>query len=138
MKRIILALAMLPIVAACTQGAARSEPELGVREARDLAKEIEGKVAGAPQSCISSLDSSKLRVLGDNVVVYRVNKDLVYRGTLEGACRGLAMGDALVMNRPTATQYCRGDIARSVNFPSGMTTGSCAFGDFVPYRTPGK
>ena len=136
MKRIILALGLLGL-AACTQGAP-AEPQLGVREAKDLDRLLAGKVAGEPVSCISSYDSSKLQVLGDNILVYRVNKDLIYRNNLQGACRGLAQGDTLVMNRTISSQYCRGDIARSVNLPSGSMSGSCALGDFIPYKTAGK
>lgn len=137
MRTIIPVLALLPL-AACAQATQTAEPDLGVREARDLAKVLEGKVPGEPVSCISSYDANNLRVLGDNTLVYRANKDLVYRNTLQGACRGLAQGDTLVMNRTSASQYCRGDIARVVHLPSGMMSGSCALGDFVPYRTAGK
>lgn len=135
MKTIFLALLLLP-VAACTQTTA-TEPKLGEREAADLAKVLEGKVPGEPVSCISAFRNSNLRALGDNTLIYPVNKDLVYRNTLSGPCNGLSMGDSLVMVR-TSTQYCRGDLARVVNLQSRTQSGSCALGDFVPYRTPGK
>jgi len=136
MKTMFLALMLLPL-AACAQSTTASEPRLSEREARDLARALDGKVPGEPVSCITSQRSSDLRALGDNTLIYRVNKDLVYRNTLNGACRGLSMGDTLVLRRVTS-QYCRGDIATVVNLPSGSQTGSCALGDFVPYRTPGK
>ena len=136
MKTIILALG-LAALAGCTQGPP-AEPQLGVREAKRLDKLLAGKVAGEPVSCISSFDSSRLEVLGDNTLAYRANKNLVYRNTLQGACRGLAQGDTLVMNRLISSQYCRGDIAHVVNLPSGAMSGSCALGDFVPYKTAGK
>jgi hypothetical protein len=98
---------------------------------------LEGKVPGEPVSCISTFRNSDLRALGDNTLIYRVNKDLVYRNTLSGPCNGLSMGDTLVMVR-TSTQYCRGDLARVVNLQSNTQSGSCALGDFVPYKTPGK
>jgi len=136
MKTIILALG-LATLAACTQGAP-AEPQLGVREAKALDRLLAGKVAGTPVSCISSFDGSRLQVLGDNTLVYKASKTLVYRNTLQGACRGLAQGDTLVMNRLISSQYCRGDIAHVVNLPSGAMSGSCALGDFVPYKTAGK
>lgn len=135
MKMMFLALTLLPL-AACTQTTA-GEPRLSDREARDLARALDGKVPGEPQSCITSYRGSDLRALGDNTLIYKVNKDLVYRNTLNGPCSGLSMGDTLVLRRVTS-QYCRGDIATVVNLPSGTQTGSCALGDFVPYRTPGK
>ena len=137
MKTMFLALMLLPL-AACVQSTG-AEPQLGAREAQDLARALDGKVPGEPVACVSSTRSNDLRALGDNTLIYPINKDLVYRNTLEGACNGLSMGDTLVMRRRGNTsQYCRGDIATVVNFPSGMQTGSCALGDFVPYRTPGK
>jgi hypothetical protein len=36
------------------------------------------------------------------------------------------------------SQYCRGDQAQSADLQSGMLTGSCALGDFTPYRAPPK
>lgn len=137
MIRTILALALLPLVAACTAGPL-PEPTLGVREARDLEKALAGKVAGEPVACIASYNGSNLRALGDNILVYRVNKDLVYRNNLLGACRGLAIGDTLVLNRTISSQYCRGDMAHVVNLQTGSMSGACALGDFIPYRTAAK
>lgn len=137
MKTFIPCLALLPLAACAAQGPA-PEPRLTERETRELARLIEGKVPGEPVSCVTSYDSSKLRSIGDNTLVYVANKDLVYLNRLAGACNGIARGDALVMNRTSASQYCRGDIARVISVPSGTMTGSCALGDFVPYKTPGK
>jgi len=133
MKAIILALGLLPL-AACTKGPL-PPPELGVREAAQVEKALAGKVAGEPVSCVSAFNPNNLRVAGDNTLLYRVNKDLTYRNTLEGGCQGLSQGSALVMNRMNASQYCRGDIARAVDVQTRMTTGACALGDFVPYTT---
>lgn len=135
MRTMFLALTLLPL-AGCNQ-TPPPEPKLSEREARDLAKALDGKVAGEPVSCISAFDGTRLRALGDNTLIYRVNKDLVYRNTLQGACSGLSMGDTMVLQRSTS-QYCRGDIARVVNLQTGMLSGSCALGDFVPYKTAGK
>lgn len=137
MNKLILSLALLPL-AACTTSTTDRPPQFSAREEKELARVLTDKVPGEPVSCISSFNSSELRALGDNTLVYRVNKDLVYRNTLQGGCNGLSRGDTLVMNRTSSSQYCRGDIARVVNLMSGTMTGSCTLGDFVPYRTPGK
>jgi hypothetical protein len=79
-----------------------------------------------------------LRVLGDNVLVYRASRNLVYRNDLEGRCNGLSRGDVLVLTRTISSQYCRGDMAHVVDLQSGVMTGVCSLGRFVPYRTPGK
>ena len=137
MHKLILTLALLPL-SACTTSNLDAPPQFSAREEKELARLLENKVPGEPVTCISSFKSSDLRALGDNTLVYRASKDLVYRNTLQGGCSGLSRGDTLVMNRTSASQYCRGDIARVVNLMSGAMTGSCALGDFIPYRTSGK
>ncbi len=136
MKTIILAVGLVAL-AACTQGPP-VEQKLGVREAQKLDKLLAGKVPGEPVRCIASYNASQLQVLGDNILVYRASKNLIYRNNLEGSCHGLAQGDTLVMNRVIASQYCRGDIARVVDLQNNITRGSCSLGDFIPYRTAEK
>ncbi|MCW2382591.1 MULTISPECIES: DUF6491 family protein [unclassified Sphingobium] len=137
MNRLCLSLAVLPLAACATAGPA-PEPRLSERETQELERLLERKTAGEPVSCVTSFDSSRLRSIGDNTLVYVVSKDQVYLNRLQGSCTGISRGDTLVMNRMSSSQYCRGDIARVVNLPSGAMTGSCALGDFIPYRTPGK
>lgn len=136
MKMVLLAALVLPL-AACAQSG-NTETQLGTREAEELARAIEGRVAGDPVSCVPADRGSDLRAIGDNTLLYRYSRDVVYVNNLQGACHGLAQGDTLVLNR-TTSQYCRGDIARVVNLPSGMPSGSCSLGDFTPYRrAPGN
>jgi len=137
MNKFILSLAVLPL-AACAANDAAPGSRLSERETREMERLLEGKTAGEPTRCVASFDSSRLRALGDNLLVYEANKDLVYLNRLDGSCQGITRGDTLVMNRTIASQYCRGDIARVVNIPTGATTGSCALGDFVPYRAAGQ
>ena len=137
MIRTILATALLALAAGCTQGP-QPEPTLGLREAVALEKALAGKVAGEPVACIAAYNSSELRALGDNVLVYRANKNLIYRNNLVGSCNGLARGDILVLTRTIPSQYCRGDMAQVVDAQIGMMRGACSLGSFVPYRTAGK
>jgi hypothetical protein len=66
-------------------------------------------------------------------LIYRVSNKLVYVNQTTGGCQGVARGDALV-TRQFQTRLCRGDIAQTVSLPPGIPTGSCALGDFTPYR----
>lgn len=117
---------------------AASADTVADRQARALAKALEGKVPGKPQACVTmNLGSEGPHAVTDSVLIYRVNRDLVYRNDLSNACTGISRGQTLLL-KPTNNQYCRGDIAHSVDLTIGMNTGSCALGDFVPYRTPGK
>jgi len=132
MKQMMPAL-MLLTLAACAAGP-EPQAQLDPREAKEIAKALEGKVAGKPVSCVSLLNGSNLHPAGDHTLLYRVNRTLTYRNDLNGACHGLRNGDTLVM-QVYGNQYCRGDIAHAVDLTSGIRGGSCILGDFVPYTT---
>lgn len=123
---------MLLALAGCATGKAPPQAALSAKEQAELTKVLDGKVAGKPQTCVSAVNGRNLRAIGDTTLVYQVSKNLVYKNDLLGRCSGLSWGDTLVLNLQT-NQYCRGDIARVVNLQSGMLSGSCALGDFVPY-----
>ncbi len=71
--------------------------------------------------------------ISDSVILYKVSNKLVYKNDLIGSCNGLKYGDTLVI-QTFGSQYCRGDIARTVDLPVGIQSGACALGDFTPYR----
>ena len=80
---------------------------------------------------------ASLTAISESVLLYRVSGRLIYRNDLIGGCTGLGRGDTLII-KPTGSQYCRGDIARSADLAIGSITGGCALGSFTPYRTPGR
>jgi hypothetical protein len=125
-----------PLMLAGCSGSYTPAP-LTPRQMTELDKALEGKVRGEKVSCINQLPRTDMRVISESVILYRVSKNLVYRNDLIGRCPGLTRGDALVV-RTFGSQYCRGDIAQSANLTIGTLTGSCALGDFTPYRTPGR
>ncbi|SEL96953.1 hypothetical protein SAMN05216382_3012 [Sphingomonas palmae] len=109
--------------------AKRDTPELAYQ------KLIAGKVAGKPQSCIDTrFRQAQLSAYGDKLI-YRVSDKLVYVSQTTGGCERVAQGDALV-TRQYQTRTCSGDIATTVQPVPGITTGSCALGDFTPYTKP--
>ena len=143
MRMRTLPLLMLPALllpamtlGACTQTQAEVERaqvrEVGVQE--KLAKELAGLVPGKPETCISQFPQKQSSGYGATIL-YRVNSGLVYRSDTVGGCEGIARGDILVTRTPSG-QLCRGDIAQTFDQASRFPTGSCSFGDFVPYRKP--
>ena len=42
----------------------------------------------------------------------------------------------VLVTRTSGTGLCSGDIARVVDVSNGITVGSCALGEFVPYTGP--
>lgn len=134
MKATIPAL-LLAAVAVSASAKAPEPVKLDPDEAKALAKALDGKGAGKPVDCVSSIMGDRLRAVGDHTLIYKVNKQLTYRNDLVGTCHGLSFGDTLVL-KVFGSQYCRGDIARVVNLTNGTLTGSCSLGDFVPYSAP--
>ncbi|WP_176592481.1 hypothetical protein [Sphingobium sp. EM0848] len=112
-------------------------PRLTEKQTGELEKALAGKVAGEKTSCVNRESQANLTAISSSVLLYRVSGRLVYRNDLIGSCPGLTRGDTLII-KSWGSQYCRGDIATSADLPTGMVTGSCALGDFTPYRTPGK
>lgn len=94
---------------------------------------LDGKTAGAPVSCLPT-HGTPSSVASDGALVFRVNAKLAYRNDMNG-CR-VRDDDILITNLYGNPRLCRGDIARLVDRASRLHSGSCAFGEFVPYRTP--
>jgi hypothetical protein len=137
LRKSIIAFMLVGIASSAT-AAERKPTSLSDRQARDLAKALDGKVPGKPATCVSRmLSTNGLSAVTDGILLYRVNRDLVYRNDLNGSCIGISRGNTLVL-KPTNNQYCRGDIAYSVDMSTGMRGASCVLGDFVPYRTAEK
>lgn len=130
--------ALLALAALSGTAAAAPRPSLAERQDAALAKALDGKTPGKPQSCVSlAYRSDALRAVKDDVLLYRIDKTLTYRNDLSNACTGISRGSTLVL-RPMGSQYCRGDIAYSVDLTTGMRGASCVLGDFVPYRSERK
>ena len=123
------------MLAACAGGS--EPPRLTEKQAARLEAALKGKVAGEPVSCVSRYPGASLTAVSESVLLYRVSGRLIYRNDLIGSCTGLGRGDTLII-KPTGSQYCRGDIARSADLVTGSVTGGCALGSFTPYRTPGR
>lgn len=131
-----IAALLLPLLTLAGCASAPAEPpRLTEKQAEKLARELDGRVPGEKVACITRFGGSDMTVISDQVLLYRVSSRLIYKNELSGRCSGLSRGDTLITHSSTG-QLCRGDIARVAHLPSGMTTGSCALGDFIPYRKP--
>ncbi|WP_088184133.1 hypothetical protein [Sphingobium sp. Z007] len=125
---------MAPLLLAACTGSYEPTP-LTDKQAAKLDKALAGKVAGEKVSCINREPQSNLTVISNNVLLYRVSRKLVYKNELIGSCSGLTYGDTMIV-RSYGSQMCRGDFTTTANLQTGITTGACALGDFIPYRTP--
>ena len=120
----LIPLVMLGFTAGCTARA--PEPIQGP------SPELAGRTVGAAQRCISIEPSSGMRVAeGDRHTLLNGSGRLIYSNSLGPQC-SFGWNDILVFE-PLGTQYCRGDIIRSVDRSSGIPGPSCVLGDFVPH-----
>ena len=121
--------------AVLTAGCMAQEPvELSERTQTKLAKELAGRVAGPPQSCVNYRDLRGNRSAGDGAIVFDTrDRDLIYVNRPPGGCPELGLSRALVTRSPTS-QLCAGHIADVVDVSSNTSWGGCSLGEFTPYR----
>lgn len=131
----ILIFGLLPLLASCGVNAGEQSVRSERAQTR-LTKALEGKVAGAPQRCLPRFSRNDQRIIDRNTILY-ANGRTVYRNDPIGGCGGLDPGRTIVTTSIGGSgELCQGDIIRVVDQVSGGIVGSCAFSDFIPYRTP--
>lgn len=100
-----------------------------------LDKALAGLVPGRPQACLYQDRAGYQTQRFGDTILYKRSRNEVYRVDTGGGCFGLSRGDAIVTETRSG-QLCRGDIVRTVDLTSRIQSGSCSFGDFVPYKRP--
>jgi hypothetical protein len=134
-KNLSLLLATPLLLAGCMVGDADSSPApIAEKDAKLLAKELKGKVAGKPQSCISRFGNDNIIRISDDMLLFRESGRLVYQNKLRGRCPGLARDDDVIVTESFGGQTCSGDIIRLVDRFSGIPGPVCGLGEFIPYR----
>lgn len=132
------ALAIAATLGGCAQMGARqaNAEELTPRQLALLERNLGGKVAGEPVSCLSSVRTNDVIRVSDTILLYRVSGNLVYKNELNPGCPGLGRSNDIMVSEIRGPGPCRGDIIHLTDHTSGIRGPSCALGDFVPYRTP--
>jgi Family of unknown function (DUF6491) len=132
--RVIALLLAGGLLASCT-----TAPEATYRAADsqlELDKLLAGKVAQKPVSCLPHWSSKDMRVIDDATIAYRDGGHRTYVTHMYGVCSNLSSASAaLVTKLVGSVDVCQGDIAHVVDTSTGMTIGSCSYGDFTPYVT---
>lgn len=135
MRPMIFAALVTPALALAACGEMDSTPApLTDKQAEQLNKQLAGKTAGAPQNCISDFHTDNMIRVSDDILLYRVSGNLVYRNNLRGSCPGLARDSDIVVSEQFGAQKCRGDLLRLVDRTSGIPGPVCSLGEFIPYR----
>lgn len=131
MRLLIFATAAIGLAACAT---AMSQPEQrSVKAQATYDKLLAGKTAGRPAKCLPLQRSNDMQVIDDDTILYRDGRTTYVNKPL-GSCNLLSRGSYALVTRSSGSQLCRGDIANVVDASTGVTVGSCALGDFVPYK----
>ena len=80
-----------------------------------------------------------MEVVDDYTILFHDGSNRVYVQNPRGGCSPLGSGHyTLVTELRGSSSLCRGDISRVVDLSGGggMTVGSCAMDDFIPYAKP--
>jgi hypothetical protein len=101
----------------------------------ELDKALAGLVPGKPQSCIDPIRYRDTTRVGDTILYHNGRNDVMVTDT-GGGCFGLRNGDTIITKSFGTGELCRGDIVRTADLLAHIPSGSCSFGDFVPYRKP--
>ena len=131
MRMLLLAAAATSLVACATT---ESQPDQ--RSAANQAtydRLLAGKTPGRAESCLPLQRSNDMVVIDDNTILYRDGRTTYLNKPL-GSCSLLGRGSYALVTRSSGSQLCRGDIGTVTDVSTGVTVGSCALGDFVPYR----
>ena len=133
--RSVIPLLIMGSVVGCTYAPAQQAPMVDAKAQQKLGRLLAGKVPGPPQSCLPSYRQKDMVVIDDYTIAFRDGVDRVWITKPRGGCNLLASGSyALVTRSGGGLGLCRGDIARVQDVRTGMLAGSCAMGDFVPYK----
>lgn len=97
-----------------------------------LAGLLKGYTPGPALTCLPQ-QSGQFNTQGvGDTLLYSNGGRVIYRNDTTG-CSGVEHGDVLVTLN-YQSRLCRGQIATTFDAISRVSTGSCAFGDFTPYR----
>ena len=131
MNKLIFALPIaMPLAAPAVSG---EKVQLNEKQQAKLDQRLEGRTAGEPRSCIYSAAQRNMTVISDDVLIFGSSRNAktIYVNKPYGGCRN-ADRNILSYSRPTGA-LCKGEAITLVDNGTGMSMGSCAFGEFVPY-----
>lgn len=97
-----------------------------------LERELAGRVAGEPVSCINLRQIRSSRIIDRTAIIYDAGST-IYVNRPRAGRESLDHWDTLVTT-PFGSQLCRVDVVRLYDSAARMETGVLFLGDFVPYR----
>lgn len=110
--------------------AADAKPRLTPEQ--QLAKTLEGRVAGEPVDCIYNPQVTSTRIYDKTAIVYD-SGSTIYVNRPDAGLSSLD-DDYIMVTRIFGSQLCSIDIVRMVDRSGGFFRGSVSLGKFVPYK----
>ena len=132
MRTTIMILATGISLSACAIQNSPAAEKKAASEAVRLEVALAGRVAGKAQSCLPPRSTNGPESFGETTLLFH-SGNVIYRTETSGSC-GRAGRDDILITQTFSSSLCRGDISRTVDRISQSPSGSCAMGDFVPYR----
>ena len=123
----VIGSALLMLATAASAAPTKSE----IKAEADLAKLLEGRVAGKPVSCINLRDIRTSRIFPGTAIMYQVGS--TYYVNRPQSASFLRRDDILITDTHSS-QLCSIDIVRLMDSTSRFPTGSVGLGEFVPYK----
>lgn len=112
---------------------AHAATDRSARAAAELAKALEGRVAGKPVDCLNLRDIRSTRIIDRTAILYETTGGTIYVNRPEGGASSLDKFDVLVTDTHSP-QLCDIDIVRLYDTAARMQIGFVNLGEFVPYR----
>lgn len=97
----------------------------------ELAKLLEGRVAGEPVRCIRDYPNQPMRIIDKTAIVYGRGKTIYVQRTRNP--EDIDDDDTLVIYKTDASRLCRLDHINTIDRVTGFYTGNLIFEDFIPY-----
>lgn len=125
------AIAAAALAALALPGAAMADEQPDAKGEAELAKMIEGRVAGKPVRCLPTTAMSQTTVIDKTAIVYRAGSNLYVNRPRSGADQ--LDDDDILVTKIYGSQLCNIDKVDLVDRTSRMWSGFVVLGDFVPY-----
>lgn len=129
MRPLIASILTAAALAAVPAASAAKEKPSGEAE---LAKLLEGRVAGEPRDCISLAGARSSQIVDGTAIVYRSGGTLWVNRPRSGA--DSLRDDDVLVTRTTGSQLCSIDTVQLHDRVGHFWRGFVALGEFVPYR----
>ncbi len=123
--------AAIALSLAGSAAAARLAPE------EQIAKALDGRVAGKPTDCIFQRNIRTSRIVDGTAILYEMNDGTIYLNRPTSGANFLRRDLALV-TKSYSDQLCSVDIVRLYDPVARFENGTVGLGPFIPYRKPDR